>query len=712
MPRESADLSTYSALAARTPTEPEHGAVNGSEPRALPGIFAAEVLESTTDGVFMLDRNWCFAYLNSRAADLISSGKDLIGHNVWEQFPAARHLPFWDNYHAVMDDRIATQFVAYYPAPLDRWFEVHAYPTDRGMSVYFRDVSNRREEEERLRLFEQAVHAAPIGISISRAATSRDLPLIYVNPAFEKMTGYTAEEVLGRDCRFLQGTDLAQKGREEFQKSIKLGRPAKVLLRNYRKDGQKFINDVNLSPVSDESGTITHILGIQNDVTDQLEIKAKLAKQAQYDSLTGLANRYLLLERLNSSLEKAALERSQIAVVIVDLDNFKHLNDRLGHMQTDVLLVQISRRLNALVEATDTVARLGGDEFALILKNWSDLGRLQKLIDKLLVEIRKPILSGEQELLVTGSAGVALFPQDGSNSEELLQMADLSMYWIKKCGKNSVRFYSSELRFNRNEPLDVAIGFRHALQNREFCLYYQPRVSSDNLRITGFEALIRWQHPERGLLLPAQFIRIAEDTGLINEIGRWVLEEALEQNAAWRKLGLEPVTIAVNVSPAQIRDPEFPNIVAAALAKTGVPAASLELELTESLLIDNADLADASLRALKKLGVRIAIDDFGAGYSGLHYLSRFPVDTIKIDLFFTRNIVTNKTAATICRSIIALGEALGLTTVGEGVEEESQASLLRSWQCSELQGYMFAKPLPAQAAEDMLRSPGKPWSPS
>jgi diguanylate cyclase (GGDEF)-like protein/PAS domain S-box-containing protein len=674
----------------------------------LEGSLAAEVLESTTDGVFMLDRNWCFIYLNSHARDLISAGRNLIGLNVWEEFPSARTLQFWDQYHIAMNERRPVQFISYYPAPLDLWFEIHAYPTRRGMSAYFRDITTRRAEEEKLRLLEQAISAAPMGVSLAKYDGSKDCALIYVNPAFERITGYSSEEAVGRDCRFLQGTDVMQPGRKDFRNAIENGRPATILVRNYKKDGRQFSNEIHLSQVYDQQGKVTHLVAIQNDISEQLEIKGKLAMQAQYDALTGLANRYLLLERLKEALDLASFHERQIAVVVVDLDNFKHINDRFGHMEGDRILIQIGRRLNAVVESTDTVGRLGGDEFALILTDWSDEGRLQKILNRILIDIRKPLFARGQELWVTGSVGVSIFPVDGSQAEDLLLMADLAMYWIKRCGKNSFHLYSPDLRFNHNEPLDVAVGFRSALKNREFRLFYQPRVSADTRQVNGFEALIRWQHPKRGLLLPAQFIRIAEDTGLINEIGRWVIEEALLDNAAWRKAGHKPVTISVNVSAAQIQDPEFPNAVGNALRRSGLPAESLELELTESLLIDNAELAEASLRALKQLGVRIAIDDFGAGYSGLHYLSRFPIDAIKIDHFFTKNIATDDTAATICRSVLKLGQALGLTTVAEGVEAESQVSLLRSWQCSELQGYLFAKPLPLREAELFLIASSAP----
>jgi diguanylate cyclase (GGDEF)-like protein/PAS domain S-box-containing protein len=675
------------------------GSISGVIALGVDTTLAGEVLESTSDGIFLLDRNWCFLYLNPHAIELLSDGKSLVGCNVWDEFPAASGLVFWDKYHLTMDQRIPTQFVAYYPAPLDRWYEVHSYPSHQGISVFFRDVSVKRMEDERLRLLEQTVASAPIGITLARYDNPHHCPLIYVNPAFELLTGYSADEVIGDDCRFLQGSDLQQEGRFQLQSAIEHGAPGKVLLRNYKKNGERFFNEVHLSQVHDENGNISHVIGIQNDVTDQHEIRQQLARQARHDALTGLSNRYALIEELKGALESAQQKDRQVAIVLLDLDNFKHMNDRFGHIEADRILVQIGRRLGSLVDKTETAARLGGDEFALVLSDWQDPGRLEKQMERILYEVRKPLQLGNQEVMITGSAGVALYPQDAVEPEELLQMADLSMYWIKRSGKNSFRFYSPDLRFNENEPLDVAIGFRRALINSEFELFYQPRVSAESKQVKGCEALIRWNHPERGVLLPAQFVRIAEDTGLINEIGQWVLEEALRQNATWRRQGFEPISMSINVSASQIRDPLFPQIVEDALAQAGLPAESLELELTESLLIDNGLLAETSLEVLRQLGVRIAIDDFGTGYSGLHYLSRFPVDTIKIDHVFTRDIGNDTTAAIICRSVLKLGQDLGLTTVAEGVESNEQALLLQSWNCSELQGYMFAKPLPSCDAE-------------
>jgi diguanylate cyclase (GGDEF)-like protein/PAS domain S-box-containing protein len=661
-----------------------------------------EILESTTDGVALWDREWRCNYLNGRGRELID-GRNLLGRILWEEFPDTLGTAFEYHYRRTMSERVPTTFEAYYAAPLKMWLELHAYPTEEGIAIFFRDITERRVNEERLRLNAQAIDSVRAGITIAKYSKKEDYPLVFVNRAFEKLTGYAAEELMGRNCRILQGQDTDQPARAEIRTALEEGRSACVVVRNYKKNGKQFFNELQISMVRNREGEITHVVGIQNDITERVQSRERLARIAQYDGLTGLPNRYLFMDRLKQALRESSRTGQELTVVCLDVDNFKHVNDSLGHFYGDRLLKHVGRRISSVVRATDTVARLGGDEFALFCRSNDGLPELGRLMERLIQSISSPLRLCGQEVMATVSAGAAISPEDSSDAEELLRLADFAMYAAKRDQKNSWKQYRPELKAGKAELLNLTAGLRRALAKNEFVLHYQPRVETATGRIAGMEALVRWQHPERGLLSPGEFIRIAEETGLIIRIGQWVIEEAVRQNTAWREAGLKVLPISVNVSPAQFRNSSFVSSIATTLQKVDFPPQLLELELTESLLMDNEESADTALKELKDLGVRLAIDDFGTGYSGLSYLARFTVDTIKIDQSFTARIGEDETAAAICRSTLHLARELRLTTVAEGVESEEQVRLLQLWGCDELQGFYFAKPLPAAEVEQWLR---------
>ncbi|HMH13635.1 MAG TPA: EAL domain-containing protein [Edaphobacter sp.] len=671
-----------------------------------------QILECMTDGVFVVDREWRFVYLSLRAKRLISGGEELIGRNLWEKFPEHTRGSL-EQYHRAMIERIPTIFEEYYPEPLNKWFEIQAHPAEEGILVFFRDITERRRTEEMLRLRVQAIASVPIGVTISEYSKSQDCPLVYVNPAFEKLTGYNADWVLGKDCRFLQGSDTEQSGATKIRAALKQGQPIRVVLRNYQKNGKQFINELQLSPVTNPEGEITHIVGVQTDVTERIRSRKRLARQAQYDALTGIGNRFLFTTRLRQAIKKARSTGNKLAVVYLDVDNVKQVNDSLGHRYGDRILKQVAHKLASAVRTPDTVARLGGDEFAFLCTNYGSNAGLEKLMDTVIQLIGKPVRLGRQEVIVTASIGLALFSDATSDSEDLIHMANLAMYSAKRDGKNTWRKYCPKLQSGRKGSLslNVATGLRRALERNEFVLYYQPRIEAATGRIVAMEALIRWRHPELGLTLPGEFIGIAEETGLIAGIGHWVIEEAIRQNSAWRKVGLAVVPVSVNVSAVQFRDPNLASLIAALLKRSCLPPQSLELELTESLLMDSTEATVEALSAIRALGVLVAIDDFGTGYSALSYLARLAVDTIKIDHSFTSCIVKNKTSAAICRSIIQLAQQLDLTTVAEGIETEGQANLLRYWGCAQMQGFYFVSPMPAGEMENLLKNPGHPGIP-
>ncbi len=659
------------------------------------------ILESTTDGVFMLDMNWRFTYLNSRAKAAIGMG-ELAGKNVWDVFPHAQATRFGECYSRTMLERVPTDFEEFYPEPLNRWYEVHAYPTETGLVAFFRDVSERKRAGEVLRLHQQTISAVPVGICIAEFDSEADFPLVYVNPAFEELTGYSRDEVLGRNCRFLQGPGTREEDRSQIRAAIHAGKPVKAILRNYRKDGTDFLNELQISPVQNKEGRVTHLVGIQNDVTELIAARDRLTYQAQFDALTGLPNRYFFFESLRQALRQASRHAgTELAVIYLDVDNLKYVNERLGHIGGDKFLKKIGARIRAEIRESDIAARLSGDEFAVLATEFATTQDIERLIERILAAIAAPVQVGRREVVVTASAGYACAPRDATDAEELLRKADLAMFTAKRECKNSWKSYRASMDVSNEKFIDVASGLREALKRNEFVLHYQARVNAGTGSVEAMEALIRWKHPARGLISPGSFIPVAEETGLILPIGQWVIEEALGQIQRWRQAGLRVVPVAVNVSAAQFRSPGFVQTVAGALQAASVPGGLLEMEVTESVLMDEQVSSD-TLAALRRMGIRIAIDDFGTAYSGLSYLQRFSVDVLKIDRGFTMSIHEAQTAATICQSILQLAQRLDLTTVAEGVELPEQARLLQEWGCDQLQGFYFGYPMPADSIESTL----------
>ncbi|HTY49623.1 MAG TPA: EAL domain-containing protein, partial [Steroidobacteraceae bacterium] len=425
-------------------------------------------------------------------------------------------------------------------------------------------------------------------------------------------------------------------------------------------------------------------------------------QQANYDALTGLANRSLLQDRLSQAILTAATFNTRLAVAFIDLDRFKYINDSLGHHVGDVLLRTMAERFRACVAERDTVARLGGDEFVLLLNSQESADQVRLVLERMLAQVSEPWTTEHGEFQVTCSIGVALYPEDGTDAQTLLKHADSAMYRAKDSGRNNFQFFTPELNALMTERLEMETKLRRALERNQFCLHYQPRIDLATGRVVGAEALIRWNIPGEGLVLPGRFISLAEDTGLISPIGTWVLQEACAQNRAWQDAGLPPTVVSVNVSARQFRTANFVRIVADTLAATGLAPGYLEIELTESVMHDAPQLV-AMLGELKKLGVHIAIDDFGTGYSSLNSLKRFPVDRLKIDRSFVEHIATDSDDAAIVRTIIALGHNLGLKVLAEGVETIEQLGFLRRHGCEEVQGFYFNRPMSAEQFPEVLR---------
>jgi diguanylate cyclase (GGDEF)-like protein/PAS domain S-box-containing protein len=571
-----------------------------------------------------------------------------------------------------------------------------------------RMLDARQAEEKSLRMLNRAIEASMNAVVISRYDPAHDHPIEYVNPAFEEITGYAASEAIGRNCRFLQNGDTRQHGLDALRLAIRTQREEKVVLRNYRKDGTLFWNELHIAPVRDAAGATTHYVGVFNDITQSVQYRNQLEHQATHDALTGLPNRSLLIDRLNQALVFGQRYGRQLVVAFIDLDQFKYINDSVGHGAGDELLKIAAARLQQVLREGDTVARLGGDEFVLVLTDQAGTDTISAQFEAILRAIAAPVATHGREFTVTCSIGASLYPNDGTDAGTLLKNADVAMYRAKEQGRNNFQFYTREMNEVVSERMWIETHLRSALALDQLVLHYQPKVSLRSGTIVGVEALIRWQPPHVEMVPPSRFIPLAEETGLILPIGEWVLHTACAQAQAWRAAGLPPLSVAVNLSPRQFRDKNLVGTIRAVLADTGLPAEHLELELTESLLMTSIESANIKLNELKAMGIRIAIDDFGTGYSSLSYLKRLPIDHIKIDRSFVSDLVHDTGHAEIAKLIISLGHSLGLHVTAEGVEQKEQLAFLRAHHCDEAQGYYFSKPVPAGECEALLRGGPRP----
>jgi two-component system CheB/CheR fusion protein len=722
---------------------------------------------------------------------------------------------------AVLDGR-AEQFSMEYPChspERQRWFMVRVSPFHgegpRHLVIVHEDITVRKRSEKALRLQSRALDASTNGIVIADA-TSPDMPLVYVNRAFEETTGYTAAEALGRNCRFLQGDDLEQPGLLQIRRVLTEGTSGRALLRNYRKDGTLFWNELSLYPVSDDEGRPAYFVGVQRDmstmVASETALKASLEREklaltfadvgtfewdiranrivssdialhllglsgtspemdfnamrgavhdddrklfddairvclaghgnldleyrvrwpdgtihwlhtkgdvqtdaegiarrmlclsqditqrretdervrfiAHHDALTGLPNRTLLRDRLQQAINGGRRHKSRVAVLFIDLDHFKTVNDSLGHQIGDQLLQGVANRLRTCTRDTDTLCRQSGDEYIVVLPGVRDSGEAAHVATKIVETLSAPYHLEGHELTVTPSIGISIYPEDGDSIDVLVRNADAAMYHAKGSGRSNFQFFTPEMNARATERLAIATQLRRALSRAELRVYYQPQYDVDTGRLVGAEALVRWLHPERGLLLPETFIPVAEESDLVIEMGKWVLQEACAQNRRWQDQGLRSIPVAVNFSPLQFRRMNVIQTVSHALHESGLTAECLEIELTERAIMSDADESAATLRDLHKLGIRLAVDDFGTGYSSLSYLMRFPIDKLKIDRSFVLALPTDVGAAAIVRAVINLGHSLNLEIVAEGVETERQLDFLRKAQCSSFQGFL------------------------
>jgi diguanylate cyclase (GGDEF)-like protein/PAS domain S-box-containing protein len=514
------------------------------------------------------------------------------------------------------------------------------------------------------------------------------------NKAFLDLYGLSREAVIGKTVFDLgESPSTAAIHRAQDDEVLKSAERRTYESRIQLRDGTLGHILCHEAPLLDDRGDVAGLIGTVLDVTERRRHREVLEHQANYDSLTGLPNRRLMADRLTRVLS-GPRDKSAVAVVFIDLDDFKTVNDSLGHDAGDQLLRHIAGRLQSVVRAVDTVARLSGDEFVLLLHNQHAGVAIQRVMDRLMAEISTPVTVDSRELTITCSAGISVYPQDGSSVDTLLRNADAAMYRAKTLGGNAFRFFTAEMNRSAQERLMLDHGLRLALERQELRLHYQPRVTLRDGRIDAVEALVRWQHPELGLVAPDRFVPFAEESGLIVPIGAWVLREACRQARRWRESGSR-VTVAVNLSVREFWAGDLATKVAEALAETGAQPEDLELEVTESMMMRDIEQVITTLRALKALGVTLSVDDFGTGYSSLSYLRRLPVDAIKIDRAFVRDIEAGgPEGKVLTEAMITLGHALHFAVVAEGVETQTQLDFLVTNRCDSVQGYYFGKPVP------------------
>jgi diguanylate cyclase (GGDEF)-like protein/PAS domain S-box-containing protein len=514
------------------------------------------------------------------------------------------------------------------------------------------------------------------------------------NAAAERMFGWTAAEAIGHPLHSVSPTKRGEA--DGLSSRVRHGESIVQLeLVRQRRDGSPIDISLSIAPLRDPTGLLYGYTSIVADITERKATEKQIEFLAYHDVLTGLPNRLLLRDRFEQARAHATRAGTKLAMLFLDVDNFKNINDTLGHDAGDTLLRQISARLTECVRDTDTVSRQGGDEFMMLLSDLADVDDTAPILAKVIGCLEQPFDASGKELSTSVSVGVAVFPDDGTTFDMLMKKADMAMYQAKDAGRNTYRFFDEAINVEALDHLMIRNGLRRALDSAEFVLYYQPKVDLSSAAVTGVEALIRWNHPEMGLVSPARFIPVAEDSGLIVPIGEWVLREACRQAMAWRHAGLPELSMAVNLSAVQFRRGNVEQSVALALAETGFKPELLELELTESILLVDMDAVLGSVKRLKQLGVKLSLDDFGTGYSSLSYLKRFDIDKLKIDQSFVRDLATDPDDAAIVRAIIQMARSLNVRTIAEGVETAEILEQLRSFQCDEAQGYHFARPMPA-----------------
>jgi len=656
------------------------------------GVAVFKHCSRSNDFVFR-DFNRCAERIDNIAREY------LLGRKLHDIYPAARQNGFSEilaEVHASGRSRhVPATF--YSDGRIEGWREYHVYrlPTEEVVTIYS-DVTERKAYEERLKLASKIIEHSIEGMVITDAGSR----ILQVNSAFTQVTGYHAEEILG------ERPSMLQSGRhdEEFYKTMWRSVAKRGFWQgeiwNRRKSGDVYPQWLSIFTIKDDADAISHYIGLFSDITHHEVSKNRMMQLAHYDVLTGLPNRLYFTDRLQQAVIKAKRSRNKAVLMFLDLDRFKVINDTLGHRCGDILLQQVAQRLKGCIRESDTVSRLGGDEFTII-DDAADAAVARRIAQKVLDTFRTPFDLEGNDYFVTTSIGVSVYPDDAVDTHTLLQYADTAMYKAKELGKSTCAFFTPDMQTHSIAHLELERDLRLALERGEFRLLYQPQYDIAGTRISGVEALIRWEHPQRGAISPGEFIPIAEETGLIVSLGTWVLNEACRQLALWEADGIS-IMMAVNVSSRQFNQNGFIELVQEALRHSGASPRLLELEVTERIVMNDTAAILDKLNKLKAMGIKLAIDDFGTGYSSLSYLKLFPIDKLKIDRSFVGDIGTDTNDEAIISAITAMGRKLQLRTIAEGVETQEQLAFLRAAGCDEAQGYFYSAPVEAETLHPLL----------
>ena len=664
------------------------------------------IVEDTFVGIYII-QNGLFAYVNGQMAEI-------FGYKQEEMlFKAVREIVLPEDYELVAEnirrriegeiESIQYQFrgvkkdkTVIYIKVLGSKILYKGSPAVIGTLI---DITESKRNDEQLRMAAKVFESTIEGVVV----TDVEGKIQWVNPAFSKITGYSKEEALGKNPRILKSERHDDEFYRDMWRDIKAKGQWQGEIWNRRKNGETYPEWLTISAIRDELGKTIQYVSVFSDITERFQREERIKYQAYHDALTGLPNRSLLHDRLSMALTHAHRSGKMIAIMMLDLDRFKRINDTLGHPVGDILLQVVAKRLANTIRSGDTVSRLGGDEFAIILENIGSVENVIKVAQKILRRMEAPVQIKAHDLYISTSIGISLYPTDGQDADSLLKFADTAMYQAKQEGRNQYRLYTPKMNDKALQRLAMENELRKALDREEFLVYYQPKLDLSSGKVIGAEALVRWKHPQLGFLSPSEFIPLAEETGLIKPVGDFVLRAACKQNKYWQDKGLNEICISVNLSAVQFQQKNLLHKVTHCLTEVGLNPAYLELEITESSAIQNPQMTVKTLKEFKKLGIQLSIDDFGTGYSSLGLLNQLPLDTLKIDKSFIRDITSDKDNQAIVSAIIAMSHNLGIKLVAEGVETKEQMAYLKEHQCDQIQGYLISPPIAAEQFEKFLQ---------